>query len=1357
MEILKDGGLCVRDTLEVPLGSASAAQYTALVYDQYGDRFDSANVTWTLVGAPQGVTLADGLLTVPDTLSAGSSEFRLQVTAGSAQSLARITLTVAPVLGSLSFSGRQSVTIPTGSEELILLYDVYALDSRGEPMVLDSTPLLTLEPQREGVTLDVQERRLIITSAAQPGVYTLIASAEGVESRYPITLSADPNAAQAAQLAIYRYGTQTELNSLTLTQDSGTERTVSLEARLLDLQGDPLPDQGTVTWTLEGAPEGVSLENGDLTVSAAVPAGRYAFSLTAAEAEHGLSTRMAVQLTVSPVVARLTLTGPGDSLTIPTDGTATYTFSAAAFDAAGAPMELPSSLKWSFARADGGQTAGLSIRSGNLSVSSAAAPGELTVTVSFGEVACTQTVTLTTQGGQVLQLYRDGVPVSGEDLVNIKEGTAQTLSYQAYLIDQTTGSATPVTDAVWFQGVHTLSVDKNAERGTYSAQITAVAGQQSATVTASIAVYPNVVKQADPEDDEIFLGGLSLLFDEPIEVPAVGATKVYVGELAVNTVRGDQIPLRELGLDYELTVKPEAPGVRASYDEASHALSLILDSSAIAYKYLSSSQSYLKSLTVTFSYFPGESAVAYSVPLELTSQPSRATSALLRAGTLEESGIVFRSLSQNTDTITTAQNTFSNCYAIELRDQYDRIMTSANVTWSLEGAPSGVSLLEDADTAPSFQNYASFRRLSVGSAVEEGTYDFTLIASVGSFSHRVSIHLTVTAALDVTHGEISGENVVTIPFYYVAYNSDRLNTEKKTATYEALFTNDLGQPPAPQGKRVVWSLDKSRAGVSISSSTGTLTVDRNAKPGEIQVIATLMEGSTILCRAATPVELRQNTKYPTLLSICKNGSPLTSDTITLRPGEEVRQGYTLRLVDQYNDAVGESALDKVVWNAPSANGLLFRNGVLTVTNITRTTTLEVTATLPAKAAGNTPALTAHLTISLRVESDDGGGGGGGGGELTPSVEIDPVVQVAPSLTIAPPLTLSGTSGSATLTEEEEASLLAATGQGKLVIAPTGATGATSVSVTMSNSAASAFANQKLRTVELSTAVGILTLSPDALRTAAAAGSDGVTLSVSKTADGFRVAVLNGTRTVGALPGSNTFTAQVGQRSAGTVAVLIKADGTEVLLRKSVVSNQKLITPIPASGEVKLVDRALYFADASNHWSSASVSFVTARSLFQGTSDTAFTPNGTMTRGMLVTVLHRLEDEVAAAQRVSFGDVPQGTWYTGAVSWASQKGIVQGSDDEHFLPNDPVTREQLAAILYRYAQTVGLSTSARGSLSSFADSASVSSWAKSAVEWSVAAGLINGKDNGRLDPKGQATRAEVATILERLILRMAASR
>ena len=140
----------------------------------------------------------------------------------------------------------------------------------------------------------------------------------------------------------------------------------------------------------------------------------------------------------------------------------------------------------------------------------------------------------------------------------------------------------------------------------------------------------------------------------------------------------------------------------------------------------------------------------------------------------------------------------------------------------------------------------------------------------------------------------------------------------------------------------------------------------------------------------------------------------------------------------------------------------------------------------------------------------------------------------------------------------------------------------------------------------------------------------------------------------------------------------------------------------------------------------------------------------MTRAMLVTVLHRLEGKPEhSGKDHGFEDVAKGEWYSDAVTWANEKGIVEGTG-KGFDPNGKVTREQIAVILHRYADYVDLSTHHEGDLTQFHDHHETSDWAREAKEWAVGAGLISGKGNGRLDPAGDATRTEVATILSRLV-------
>ncbi len=182
--------------------------------------------------------------------------------------------------------------------------------------------------------------------------------------------------------------------------------------------------------------------------------------------------------------------------------------------------------------------------------------------------------------------------------------------------------------------------------------------------------------------------------------------------------------------------------------------------------------------------------------------------------------------------------------------------------------------------------------------------------------------------------------------------------------------------------------------------------------------------------------------------------------------------------------------------------------------------------------------------------------------------------------------------------------------------------------------------------------------------------------------------------------------------------------------------------------VEVVD--MPFTDVKEEdWFYGAVVYAYQNGILTGTGETTFSPNGPMTRSMLVTALWRLEGEPEASGASGFPDVKPDAWYAEAVDWASQTGLVSGTG-AGFDPEGSVTREQIASILYRYAKLKGWDVSKTASLQDFADGADTSAWATRAMEWAYAEKLITGKDGNRLDPQGQATRAEVAAILMRLL-------
>lgn len=202
---------------------------------------------------------------------------------------------------------------------------------------------------------------------------------------------------------------------------------------------------------------------------------------------------------------------------------------------------------------------------------------------------------------------------------------------------------------------------------------------------------------------------------------------------------------------------------------------------------------------------------------------------------------------------------------------------------------------------------------------------------------------------------------------------------------------------------------------------------------------------------------------------------------------------------------------------------------------------------------------------------------------------------------------------------------------------------------------------------------------------------------------------------------------------GTVAVLVKANGEEEIIKTTVTTQTGVAVKISDGDTVKIIDNSKQFVDVpSTHWGADAVGFVASRTLFSGTGGQKFSPDAPMNRGMIVTVLARLEGVDTASNPV---------WYEAGRQWAVANGI---SDGAHL--DQDLTREQLALMLYRYAGQPASS----GTLSGYTDGDKVSDWAVQAMGWAVNEGLISGGGNHTLDPQGQATRAQVAAILQRFI-------
>lgn len=228
-----------------------------------------------------------------------------------------------------------------------------------------------------------------------------------------------------------------------------------------------------------------------------------------------------------------------------------------------------------------------------------------------------------------------------------------------------------------------------------------------------------------------------------------------------------------------------------------------------------------------------------------------------------------------------------------------------------------------------------------------------------------------------------------------------------------------------------------------------------------------------------------------------------------------------------------------------------------------------------------------------------------------------------------------------------------------------------------------------------------------------------------------------------VPGGIVLIVPVDRSTPGTVAVMVYEDGSRQVIRKSVADGETITIPLDGSAKVEIADNAKTFTDVSaDSWAADAVVFASAHELFNGTSADRFSPDLPMTRGMLAMVLHNLENNPAQPVSGIFSDVTSDAWYSEAVAWAAARGIVSGYGNGLFGPNDHITREQLAVMLWRYAGE----PAATNKELHFNDVDEVSAYALDALCWAIENGIINGKGGGVLDPRGQATRAQVAQML-----------
>ncbi len=1037
--------------LTVVAGASGQLTFSATVYDQYGGEMEATEgITWSLSGHPDGVSVdEDGILTADcATLAAnpGGYRFTLHAQALGLSQGVLVTLVVEPQLGQLVIAGPDSAIIPDKeSVDTELEYTVAALDKQGNPMELSADDIsgFSVTPADQGVEAGKGlDGRFTVTvsPAAQTGEYTITAVQGDVEGSYTLTLTQAPDyTAIRAHLEAEGGGAYTAVD--------GEGLTVALQAVLLDADGDISTSQPEA-WDWSVSPEltGVELTPGSdgaatLELLDSVQPGQYRFAVTAADSTSGLSVTLPITVEVQSALASLELTAP-ESLAIPETGAAEHALAVNGYDRLHSAVSNLEDLVWRVTdKATGQEAVGVEVQAQTrrLVIRSTAVPGEVTIQVSSadGSVTASADVKLTPAGTSTgfLTLYQS-VTLDTQSLAEqeahhtetftLKEGQTLRVSYTAMLVDQTTGSATPVPagDVKWLGAGNAFEVDENAESGVYTGKVTAVYQGQSASATVTATLYPNIT-------------GLALDFgggaDRPpyiLAVPSKGS-RLYPATVMAQIVRSgveQTVPIASLGLaDYDIQLFTALTGLYAELDREKGILNFTVDPAAIQNPTAppTDGTSDIRFIELYLDYFPDETLCSESMDLYLEPETARAASAMLRRGTGTGVSFAFGTPRPGEGT-TAAAGTLSNCYALELLDQYGSPI-SGQVTWSLTGpaevvSPTGgrVSIVEPGEAIEqAYPSYASIRRLRIAPDCPEGHYELTLTAKSGDMTCVLPIDLTVTGpitAQDLTMS-LSGEGRVIIPMYYAQYNSATVNTKANTTEYTAILKTAFGgELDLMEGYSLTWTVTdpsgKTPAGVSIAATRGTasatVSVARTAQPTGVAdaskhtVTATLRDAQgTVFAEASALLELNRSASVPTLMSLRKRGETtnVTSASFAMAADatETKTQDYTFHLLDQYNDLAALKFRKEVKWSLTNAD----RSGVtlqvlkdsegvpyarITVANpgysVNKTVTLTASITIvEEKAPSGRQTISYALPMRITIGSSGGGGGGGGGGGL----------------------------------------------------------------------------------------------------------------------------------------------------------------------------------------------------------------------------------------------------------------------------------------------------------------------------------------------------------------------------------------
>ena len=704
------------------------------------------------------------------------------------------------------------------------------------------------------------------------------------------------------------------------------------------------------------------------------------------------------------------------------------------------------------------------------------------------------------------------------------------------------------------------------------------------------------------------------------------------------------------------------------------------------------------------------------------------------------------------------------------------IPTGVKVLWN-------ASLTGAADAPLILLNGAGIFELAGGEIVNTGTggalssWDTSLVISDGTASSSSDF------ATVMTYYRSENPPTITMTGGNVISTSEKLSSCAISAGGNTVITG--GTVTAQDGNQVVLSnaVVVYRSGLLTKINSGSLSASIAVSPSKTYATPTETDGLTATGYSATTgnVTAKWAVLYPgegTGVWVDYTYSGTGSGTWRVSyPAVQVVSGKHLLT---YNSNGGEGATPfSIVYKGQSYT---VGNNVFTRTNYTFTGwNTEADGTGTPYAAGATliggPGSEDILLFAQWLYTGSGktGDSSGGGAVTTPSTSKPTTSGDTTSVTTEVKPTTSGTTANATVSKETMTSAIDAAMDAaekskttaNVTLAVAAAKDVTAISATVPVASVNKLSDAKADgSLTLQTPLGSVTLDNSALTSIAdkAVGSE-VSVSIAKvdskslttaqqalvgdrpvidltvTSGGKNISNLGGIATV-----SVPYTPAVGEDTSHLVVWYLADNGSLTPMDCSY-SNGKLT--FSTTHFSKYVVAQFPFSDVKGgDWFYTSVAAMQAKGLMNGISSDSFAPQATTTRGMIVTMLHRLANQPETTANVSFSDTESSAYYFNAVKWANDKGIVKGVSDDEFAPNGSATREQLVTILYRYAGSPAVSTPT--DMSKFSDADKISDFAAQPFAWAIQKGIISGNTDGTLNPTGTATRAEIATMFNNYI-------